>query len=172
MASVGDGGDSLSLNLTPMLDIFSILVTFLLMSYSTDPVNHDLDQNLELPMSISIVNMDEVPTISVDKKVVRVNDKVIVTLENGKIPEKDISQGAVMPLFTELDILRENTEKLRKRLGGELPTDENGKKKKPGTITLEFDKTHNFELLKSVMVAGQQAEFTTFKLLVAKESID
>ena len=30
MASVGgDGGDSLSLNLTPMLDIFSILVTFL-----------------------------------------------------------------------------------------------------------------------------------------------
>ena len=44
MASVGDGGDSLSLNLTPMLDIFSILVTFLLMSYSTDPVNHDLDR--------------------------------------------------------------------------------------------------------------------------------
>ena len=72
MASVGDGGDSLSLNLTPMLDIFSILVTFLLMSYSTDPVNHDLDENLELPMSISIVNMDEIPTVSVDKKVIRV----------------------------------------------------------------------------------------------------
>ena len=58
------------------------------MSYSTDPVNHDLDQNLELPMSISIVNMDEIPTVSVDKKVIRVNDKVIVTLENGKVPEK------------------------------------------------------------------------------------
>ena len=172
MASVGgDGGDSLSLNLTPMLDIFSILVTFLLMSYSTDPVNHDLDENLELPMSISIVNMDEIPTISVDKKVIRVNDKVIVTLENGKVPEKDISQGAVMPLFTELDIIREQTGKLKERLG-ELPKDEYGKKKKPGTITLEFDKTHNFELLKSVMVAGQQADFITFKLLVAKESID
>ncbi len=171
MASVGDGGDSLSLNLTPMLDIFSILVTFLLMSYSTDPVNHDLDKNLELPMSVSIVNMDEIPTVSVDKKVIRVNDKVIVTLENGKVPEKDISQGAVMPLFTELDTIREETAKLKERLG-ELPKDEYGKTKKPGSITLEFDKTHDFELLKSVMIAGQQADFITFKLLVAKESID
>ena len=39
-------------------------------------------------MSISIVNMDEIPTISVDKKVIRVNDKVIVTLENGKFLKK------------------------------------------------------------------------------------
>lgn len=171
MASVGDGGDSLSLNLTPMLDIFSILVTFLLMSYSTDPVNHDLDQNLELPMSISIVSMDEVPTISVDKKVIRVNDKEVVVLENGKVPEKDIAQGAVMPIFVSLDEIREDRKRLQEAKG-ELPTDENGKKLKPGVITLEFDKDHDFELLKSVMVAGQQAEFVTFKLLVAKESID
>ena len=171
MASVGDSGDSLSLNLTPMLDIFSILVTFLLMSYSTDPVNHDLDENLELPMSISIVNMDEIPTISVDKKVIRVNDKEVVVLENGKVPEKDIAQGAVMPVFTALDQIREDRAKLKESLG-ELPQDANGKKLKPGVITLEFDKDHNFELLKSVMLSGQQAEFVTFKLLVAKESID
>ncbi|MFY7930973.1 MAG: biopolymer transporter ExbD, partial [Oligoflexus sp.] len=49
--SSGDSGETLSLNLTPMLDIFSILVTFLLMSYSTDPTQHDIDQNLELPDS-------------------------------------------------------------------------------------------------------------------------
>ena len=52
MASVGGEEETLDLNLTPMLDIFSILVTFLLMSYSTDPINHDVDENLELPDSV------------------------------------------------------------------------------------------------------------------------
>src|SRR6187402_3470819 len=103
MASAGgDSQETLSLNIMPMLDIFSILVTFLLMSYSTDPTNHDVDQNLELPDSVTLVSMDEVPSIVVNRNEILINNKKVVTLLNGKIPAAEIQQGAAYPVFQEL----------------------------------------------------------------------
>jgi biopolymer transport protein ExbD len=169
MASAGgDSGDSMSLNVMPMLDIFSILVTFLLMSYSTDPTNHDIDQNLELPDSVTLVSMDEVPSIIVNKNEILVNTKKVITLQNGKIPQGDIQQGAAYPVCQELVEIQ----KVNKAAAEQLRGNQDGEKKaKPGEITIEMDKKHDFELLRRLMLAGQQAEFITFKLLVAKENI-
>jgi biopolymer transport protein ExbD len=166
--SSGDSGETLSLNLTPMLDIFSILVTFLLMSYSTDPTQHDVDQNLELPDSVTLANMDEIPSIVVNKKEILVNTKSIVTLQDGKVPQADIQQGAVFPVYKALLEIAETNKKALEEIKGVV--DE--KKAKPGEITIEMDKGHDFEILRRVMLAGQQAEFITFKLLVAKPHID
>ncbi len=170
MASAGgDSGESLSLNLTPMLDIFSILVTFLLMSYSTDPTNHDVDANLELPDSVTLVNMDEIPSIVVNRKEILINNKSVVVLDNGKVPASDIQQGAVFPVYKALLEIAETNKKAAEVLRNPA-SDE--KKAKPGEITIEMDKKHNFEILRRVMLAGQQAEFITFKLLVAKPGVD
>ncbi len=169
MASAGgDSGDSMSLNVMPMLDIFSILVTFLLMSYSTDPTNHDIDQNLELPDSVTLVNMDEVPGVIVNRNEILVNNKKVVTLQNGKIPPTDIQQGAAYPVYQELLEIAKTNKAAAEMLRG---SGDDTKKPKPGEITIEMDKKHDFELLRRIMLAGQQAEFVTFKLLVAKEHI-
>jgi biopolymer transport protein ExbD len=171
MASVGsDGGDTLSLNLMPMLDIFSILVTFLLMSYSTDPVNHDVDQNLELPDSVTLARMDEVPSIIVNRDEIFVNDKKIISLENGRVPEEEVQQGAIFPVFKELEKLAQQNKKIIERIAGTPEEDE--EKPNPGVLTIEMDRKHDFKLLKRIMLSAQQAEFITFKLLVAKEHID
>lgn len=170
MASAGgDSGESLSLNIMPMLDIFSILVTFLLMSYSTDPTNHDIDQNLELPDSVTLVNMDEIPSIVVNRNEILVNNKKVVDLQNGKIPTTDIQQGAAYPVYQELVEIAKVNKAAAEQLRGNA--DDGTKKAKPGEITIEMDKKHDFELLRRIMRAGQQAEFITFKLLVAKENI-
>lgn len=167
MASAGgDSGETLSLNLTPMLDIFSILVTFLLMSYSTDPTNHDVDQNLELPDSVTLITMDEVPSITVNRNEILVNNKKVVTLQNGKVPASDLQQGAVYPVYQELlEIAKVN------KAAAEALRGDDSKKNKPLQITLEMDRKHDFELLRRIMLAGSQADFVTFKLLVAKENI-
>lgn len=168
MASAGgDSNESLSLNLTPMLDIFSILVTFLLMSYSTDPNNHEVDTNLELPDSVTLVSMDEVPSIVVNRNEIFINNKKVVTLENGKVPPADLAQGGIMPVYTAL----KEIDDANKKAIEEFRRDDNDKKAKPGEITIEMDKKHDFQLLKRIMLSGQQANFITFKLLVAKESI-
>ena len=169
MASAGgDSGETLSLNIMPMLDIFSILLTFLLMSYSTDPVNHDINENLELPDSVTLVSMDEVPSIIVAREEVYVNDNKIIDLVNGKVKEEDLQQGAVFPVYEELKKLSEQN----KAVAREVISSPDEKKVDPGSITIEMDRKHNFELLRRLMISGQQAEFIKFKLLVAKENID
>src|SRR5688500_6871025 len=94
-----DSGDNLSLNLMPMLDIFSILITFLLMSYSTDPVSYDVNAGVELPESDTLVALDELPTIIVTKNDILINDKKVASIFQGDVPEKDRSQGAVYPVY-------------------------------------------------------------------------
>jgi hypothetical protein len=152
--------EGVSLNLMPMLDIFSILITFLLMSYSTDPVSYDISAGLELPDSVTITALDELPSIIVTKNEIMVNDKKVATILGGDVPEKDRSQGAVYPVFVELEKLAEANKRVFR--GKEDKT-------KTSTLTMEMDQSHQFKLMKRIMLAAQQAEFVTFKLMVARQ---
>ena len=160
MASVGsDDGDQVVLNIMPMLDIFSILILFLLMSFSSDPVSHDLHEALELPESATLTSLDEVPAIVAAVDEILVNGKVIAVLQDGQPLSEDESQGAIYPLFQELEKLAEANKKFGK-----------ADKKKTGVITVEIDKEHEYSLLKKIMLSAQQASFFTFKYMVAKFS--
>jgi len=157
MASVADeNSETISLNIMPMLDIFSILILFLLMSFSSDPVSHDLNEAVELPESGTLNSLDEIPTIVITKNDISVNGKKVGALINGDIQERDNTQGAIYPLFTELEKIAETNKKFSKD------------KKKSGSLTVEVDKNHKFKLLKRVMLSAQQADFVTFKLMVGK----
>ena len=162
--STGSEGGELSLNLMPMLDIFSILITFLLMSYSTDPVSYNTNAGVELPESLTLAALDETPSIVVTKTEIKINDKIVSTVIAGDVPEKDRQQGAVYPVFQELEKLMEaNKRALRGRLS-------EADKSKLSTLTMEMDEKHRFKLMKRIMLAAQQAEFVTFKLMVGKQS--
>jgi hypothetical protein len=166
MASAGGSSkDTLTLNLNPMLDIFSILITFLLMSFSSDPVSHDVDAGIELPQSNTIVALDEIPTIVVSKTEVRVNDKKVADVVAGDVPEKDRAQGAIFPVFDELKKLAESN----KRVNKSARSDDPNAKGSTGALTMEMDKSHRFKLMKRIMLSAQQAEFVQFKLMVQKE---
>ncbi len=160
----GNNKNELSLNLNPMLDIFSILITFLLMSFSTDPVNHDVNSGIVLPESRTIAALDEVPAIIVTKTEILVNDKKVATIVAGDVPENERAQGAVYPVFQELEKLAEANKRLAK-----AKNDDPTKIGKTGALTMEMDRDHRFKLMKRIMLAAQQAEFVQFKLTVQKE---
>jgi biopolymer transport protein ExbD len=162
MASVNsEAGETLSLNIMPMLDVFSILILFLLMSFSTDPVSHDVTAGIELPESISIRSLDENPMITITKKDIRVGDLVVTGLENGDVIDSNRTQGAIAPLFRELEKLAEAN-----RVRKDQPISQEGPQK--DALTVEMDQTLSFKLLKRVMLTAQQADFVAFKLLVNK----
>ena len=166
MASTGGGSKhELTLNLNPMLDIFSILITFLLMSFSADPVNHDVNSGIVLPESKTIAALDEVPAIIVTKTEILVNDKKVATITGGDVPENERAQGAVYPVFQELEKLAEANKRLAK-----TKSDDPSVIGKTGALTMEMDKEHRFKLMKRIMLAAQQAEFVQFKLSVQKEA--
>jgi len=147
----------------PMLDIFSILIVFLLMSYSTDPVSYDVNSGVELPESTTLSALDELPAIKVTKTEILVNDKKVANIIGGDVQDKDRSQGAVYPVFQELEKLAEAN---KRALGRHSEAD----KTKASTLTMEMDQGHRFKLMKRIMLAAQQAEFITFKLMVAKQN--
>ena len=153
MASVGNNQDIVSLNIMPMLDIFSILILFLLMNFSTDPLNHDLNDHVELPYSGTLISLDDIPTIVVSRKSVLINDKKILKISDLRDNSPIVEQGAITPLYEELKKMRvpDNVEK------------------KPKPLTLEIDKRHKFSVIKKVMKSAQQADFIEFKLMVEKE---
>lgn len=170
MASFGGGGakndSGLSLNLMPMLDIFSIIITFLLMTFSTDPVNYDIE-GLELPQSRTFMALDELPTIKVTETAIFVLEEEVAKLVNGQVDPKDERQGAVGPVFDRLDAIR----KKRMERQGMLddPKDQRQGSNK-GIVGMEMDKNGKFSVMKAIMLASQQAEFITFKLIVNKPS--
>lgn len=165
MAGFGSNNkDALSLNLNPMLDIFSILITFLLMSFSTDPVNHDVNAGIELPNSTTMTALDELPAIVVTKTEILVNDKKVASIQAGDVPESDRAQGAVFPVFKELEKLAEANKRII-----QAKSNDPSQLGKTGALTMEMDKEHRFKLMKRIMLSAQQAEFVTFKLTVQKE---
>ncbi|MDE3269933.1 MAG: biopolymer transporter ExbD [Pseudomonadota bacterium] len=160
MALSGDSNEAISLPIMPMLDIFSILVTFLLMSYSSDPISHDPNPALTLPDSITTVSLDEVPAVVVSKHEILVNDNKVLSITDG-IDDKDTTQGAIYPLYQEL--VKLNT--TNSNYSDAQAKDDS----KVSTLTLEMDREHKFELMRMVMLSAQQAKFVTFKLVVSKE---
>ena len=164
MASVSsESGETLSLNLMPMLDIFSILIVFLLMSYSTDPVSYDVNGGVELPESTTLSSLDELPAIKVTKTEILVNDRKVANIIGGDVEDKDKAQGAIQPVYDELKKLADANKRV---LGGRVSEID---KVKMSTVTMEMDKNHRFKLMKRIMLSAQQADFIAFKLMVAKQ---
>ena len=170
MASVGESSqEALSLNIMPMLDVFSILILFLLMSFSTDPVNHDITSGLEIPPSLTLKSLDEIPVITATKSELRLADQKIANIDpaTSDFTQEDRrgGQGALLGLFRELEKLSE-AQKKRKRLSESEDSDT----EPPESLTMEIDKEHNFVILRRIMKSAQQAEFIAFKLMVTKTS--
>ena len=157
MASVAsEDEDHVSLNVMPMLDIFSILILFLLMSFSSDPLTHDLNKGVEIPESKTLQSLDEIPAIMVTLDTIYVNEKKVTSIVNGDVLQKDREQGAIYPMLKEMIKLAEASDRYSKD------------KKSVRSVTIEIDKNHTFKLLKRVMLTAQQTDFVKFKLMVSK----
>jgi biopolymer transport protein ExbD len=169
MASIAsDSKDKFSLNLYPMVDIFSILICFLLMNYSTEGQSVETKANLELPKSRVKLSLDESASVSITKDEIVVQGSVKIPIgADGDVPEKDRKQGAIMPAYLEFKRVRDSNETLKNRnqLSGLS-------QKELNVLTLEADKNTQFKLIKRIMLSAQQADFISWKLAVDKAEIN
>jgi biopolymer transport protein ExbD len=95
-----------------------------------------------------------------------VEDRKVSDIVAGDLPPENIDQGAARPVFDELKKMREA--RIQRELNRGVARDRQDLKPKPGVVIMEMDKSHNFKLMRRIMLAAQQAEFVTFKLMVTK----
>src|SRR4051812_37274670 len=94
------------IQITSMVDMFVILLVFLLKSYSTSPVNISPSDKLTLPVSTSTKDPVDVLKLVVSKVGIFVDDKKVVELNQGKLDVKDVDASDtqfIRALYTELD---------------------------------------------------------------------
>ena len=94
---------SAKLNLTSMMDMFTIILVFLLKTYATEGQLLQPSESLTLPKSNITTPLEMALDIVVSKKVVMLNDKKIVELLWIKINEAILKSADVQGLILELE---------------------------------------------------------------------
>jgi len=141
------------LTLTSLLDMFTILLVFLLKSFSADGQIVTITNDLQLPESTSQKSPRSAPIIAVTKEWIMLDDKPLV-----KVAEiKADSDLLIKPLHESLQHSRESSEKLGQidaRVGF------------AATVDIMGDRDASFTVIKRVMYTCGQVGFNNMLLAV------
>lgn len=151
------------LAITSLMDIMTIILVFLLKSYSANPVQLKGGDDLKLPFSTADQEPAESAAITVTLNNILVTDDSVAKLERGEVSESDLSAGGFMidPLFEALQKEVDKQKKIEKY---------NKKAKFTELVTIIADRNVPFSLLSKVMYTAGQASFSKFKFAVVKRS--
>ena len=162
-----------SLNISSMMDMMTIILLFLLKSYSTQDISVEGDDSLELPVSSTQKNPELAVNLVVSKRQVVVDGVPVLNLtkvadeENpGKdliaVPEDEKKGQMITKLYDRLLEAAERSKAIAEQSGSE-------EHEFKGRILLQCDKTLPFSVIREVMYTAGQAQFGEFKFIVYKQ---
>ncbi len=154
-----DEPEGLSIN--SLMDIMTIILVFLLKSYSTNPVSLKAAEDLKPPMSSTMIIPQESTAITITLNNLLVNDDPVLEIENGVVAESDRSSGGFLidPLFQKLQEEVDHQKRVAKFNKSAGFTE---------IVTIISDRHVPFSLLSQVMYTAGQATFSKFKFLVVQ----
>ncbi len=144
------------LMLTSMMDMFTIILIFLLFSFSENPETLKLGEDLDLPRSTSESSYTKAIKIVLSKSELRVNDEVMAQVRNRQIvglPTEDLKSSS---LFQRLKTYRVS----HKMEDSESPAQH---------VLFMCDKTHSFTTINNVIKTAGLAGFPNFQFAVLEE---
>ena len=112
----GIGDDDATVTINSLMDAMTIILVFLLMNYSIDPIKVDGGEDLALPTSTTEVNPSASPTVTITARSIIVDDTTIVNFEmNNGVPEVPVramldqkhSTGTIVALRDKLKLMAE-----------------------------------------------------------------
>ena len=151
------GQDKGDLNITSMMDMFTIVLVFLLKNFATEGNLLTSADNLILPISLKSQNPTEVSmNIVVDKDWVLVDDQQIMKTQ-------DVKQQDSLNLEPVLNILKEKrTEEEESAMAGIIDAS-------IGKIVLQFDKNLIYDIVTKMVATCGYAGYTNVKFAVTKQ---
>jgi len=118
-SSAGGRGSNISLNLTPFVDMMTILVTFLLMVFSSTGQLLQAQKGLDLPIAESRDTLQMAPVIIVTKSEITYQGQLVATTES--VLRDDSPTFKIDALYERLDAA---AKKIKEDVGlGRLPKD-------------------------------------------------
>jgi biopolymer transport protein ExbD len=152
------------LNITPMMDMMTILLVFLLKMFSVQAAAASMSEGLQLPSSTIEQQRPMAVNITVMQSAILVEGDGVTTVRAGAVDPSVKRDGANGYYITPLvDVLTKHANRLKKiaALGGS-PFD--------GTAMVMVDKNTPYRLLTEVLYSAGQAEFKNYHLVVIKRA--
>lgn len=152
-------GEQISdLNLTPMMDMMTVLLVFLVKNFMTDPQSIQISDSLRPPESVATVDMGPATTITVTADSILVENKPVLKLAD--LAGSGSKEVAIPKLRDELLNQVSQREALAKR--GGPPFD--------GKLLLVAHQATPYSLITSVLYTAGEAKFSSYRLVVMRKS--
>ncbi|MFH1008317.1 MAG: biopolymer transporter ExbD [Candidatus Latescibacterota bacterium] len=152
----GKSSSGETLNLTSMMDMFTIIMVFLLKSYSATGKLISIPEGYTLPESIA----EEMPVLAVN---ISVDDEYIMVDDVLRIKVNEVREGYGPPY-----IIAPLQQVLLKKAGQQRLVVEKLGKSFEGEVNIIGDKDIDLDLLIKVMGTCGQSQFGKIKLLVSQ----
>ena len=159
---LSDPEDIKDLNITPMMDMMTIILVFLLKSFTSSAMLVNQDQNMTLPSSTTTLNAKQAVSVTVTKRVVLVDGEPVAPINSGKIDpalKRDGDNGYyITPLVEMLGRVARKEKKVAEMTGGKFD----------GELTIVADRYTPYRLLTEILYSCGQAEYANYRLLILK----
>lgn len=155
-------GEIHDLNIYPMLDMMTIILVFLLKSYSASSVTLDSVDNLSPPTSTTKANPKETVALTISRNHILIDNKPVMTISDFKIDASAKPDGAngmlIAPLKAALDDKVKRLKKLEQLNPEAMPF--------TGELSVIADQHVPYRLLMEVLYTAGQAELSNYRFVV------
>ena len=144
------------MRLTSMIDMFTILLVFLLKSYSAEGQIITLTKDLRLPDSTAEQPPISTPIVKVTQQLILLDDEPVADLEE-TYRENNLEIPRLRRILSEKRIIAERLGERDPNLGFK------------GNITIQGDKAIEFRILKKIMYTCGQEGYNNIYLAVTRQ---
>jgi biopolymer transport protein ExbD len=156
-----------ALMLTPLLDMFTIVLIFLIVSFEAEDFGFKIDPDLTLPESSSTAQLKPAVNVSVNGDRVLVQEKEVVRLDDGEPDPEHLQQGQIPSLVEALR--KEFTTRYGPDgvLGASVGEGEEAGENEP-IVLLQADQKLNYRTVYLILRSAAQAGFFKYRLAIIK----
>lgn len=162
------GQEEIALQITSMADIFTILLVFLLKSYSVSAIDIDVGKDIKLPAANGGTESVEAMKVQVTETGITLEGAPVMTFEKFEPRRGEVAGDGTMPELVKA--LKKEREKQRQIAAASVKTGvsprEAVKNNFDAKLLVIADKKVPYKLLKHVLSSASEMDFTDFKLVV------
>lgn len=147
------------LMLTSLLDMFTIILIFLIVSFEAEDYEFKLDSDLSLPESTASSVFKPAINLALTPDALKIDQDQLVKLDRGKFKDQYYSDGEIPEL---VEILKVKFEEQQDRPGSLDEEDE-------GVVLVQADKGLDYRTIYLVLRSASVAGFDKYRLAIMKK---
>jgi biopolymer transport protein ExbD len=155
-----NAGQIRELNIVAMMDMMTIILVFLLKSYTASAISLTQSEDIKPPVSSTRATPRDTVAVTITPKDILVGDRVVVALENGAIPPSALNGRLVVPLD---QALRKEVQKLK------YIADRNPAAPFSKELSVIGDRRIPYDLLLTVLYTAGQNELENYRFVVLQK---